>query len=122
MCKRSDPSCVPTAQNTYVMQIYQHKIGNGFMHARYEPYVLLFQREAPFAMHAISSKPIWIHGRKDKESMIYVTSINWKAYDSKYHGYLDDELFVNFGIEDSRTASIDVTAGALLMDNLMMCS
>jgi len=121
MCKRSDPDCKRLDSNTYVIQIYQHKIGNGFMHARYEPYVMMFQQVPPFAMHAISAKPIWIHGRKDKESMIYVTSINWKPHDSKYHGFLDDELFINFGIEDSRTAGIDVTAEALLVDNLMEC-
>ena len=31
-----------------------------------------------------------------------------------YHGYLDDVIMVGFGIEDRRTAGIDVTAEDLL--------
>lgn len=46
--------------------------------------------------------------------MMYVTSMNWKTHGQTYHGYLDDVLFLNFGIEDAKTGSIDVIAADLL--------
>ena len=39
----------------------------------------------------------------------------------KYHGYLDDVLYIAFGIEDERTGGIDVRARDLL-GNLGLCS
>ncbi|KAF2200395.1 hypothetical protein GQ43DRAFT_441631 [Delitschia confertaspora ATCC 74209] len=135
LCKRSDPLCTPTDENTFIMQIFQHKRVYNF-HPVYEPYVMLFQRTAPFAVHAISTKPIWIHGRglmaedadatkwrSDEEDLIkmhsemfYVTSMSWKKHGLRYHGHIDDPLFLAFGIEDVRSAAIDVLAGDLLLD------
>ncbi|KAK6365117.1 hypothetical protein LTS17_011595 [Exophiala oligosperma] len=138
LCKRSDVGCEPNDENTYIMAIIQHKSYYSF-HSVYEPYVLLFKRTAPFELHALSSKPIWIHGRGkpgekrpkgpefesldswNQTEMFYVTSMSWKAQGQKYHGYSDDVVFINFGIEDSKTASIDVVAGDLLKD-IGVCS
>ena len=136
LCKRLDPSCEVNDTNTFILTIFQHKSYYSF-HGVYEPYVMLFQRTAPFAIHAISQKPIWIHGRgkakvpdslveEERQSwnqteMFYVTSTSWKKQGQKYHGYIDDELFIAFGIEDSSTAGIDIVAGDLLMD-LGLCS
>ncbi|KAL2422068.1 hypothetical protein ABEF95_007723 [Exophiala dermatitidis] len=134
LCERSDPGCEPNDANTYILTIFQHKSFYSY-HSVYEPYVMLFKRTAPFEVHAISSKPIWIHGRGkageaerpegaefqqlaewNQTEMVYVTSISWKAHGQKYHGYRDDVLFLNFGIEDKRTGGIDIIAGDLLKD------
>ncbi|KAK2799409.1 hypothetical protein FQN51_006896 [Onygenales sp. PD_10] len=134
LCARSDPTCTPTDANTFIMTIFQHKSFYAF-HSVYDPYVMLFAQSAPFAIHAISSKPIWIHGRGkpgqgrkpenlaaeagagwDQTEMVYVTSLGWRDRGRKYHGYSDDVLFVGFGVEDSTTAGIDVVAGELLVD------
>lgn len=136
LCKRKDPGCVPDATNTFVFTIFQHKSYHDW-HGIYEPYVMLFQQSAPFAMRAVSQRPLWIHGRapltKDTHSllyegdpykpipgghteMFYVTSISWKTHGQKYHGYLDDPLFLGFGIEDTRAGMIDVLAEDLFQD------
>lgn len=134
LCKRSDLGCEPDDSNTYLMTIFQHKSFYQF-HSVYEPYVMLFKRTSPFEIHAMSSRPIWIHGRAkageakrpagpefddlggwNQSEMVYVTSISWKAHGQKYHGYADDVMFINFGIEDAKTAGIDVVAGDLLQD------
>jgi len=47
--------------------------------------------------------------------------MSWKGKEQKYHGYLDDALFLAFGIEDSRSGGIDVTAGELLK-GMGLCS
>lgn len=62
LCKRTDSLCVPSDGNTFVMTIIQHKSYDDY-HGIYEPYLTLFQRNAPFAIHAISQRPLWIHGR-----------------------------------------------------------
>lgn len=132
LCNRSDPACTPNDGNTFLFTMVQHKAFEK-LHSVYEPYVMVFKREAPFAIQAISSKPIWIHGRGlpgqglkpeflsptdfrswDQTEMFYITSMSWKVQGMRYHGYLDDVLFVGFGIEDRDTGGIDVLAGDLL--------
>jgi hypothetical protein len=53
--------------------------------------------------------------------MLYMTSISWKSHGQKYHGYIDDTLFLAFGREDSAAGGIDVTARDLLAE-LGMCA
>jgi hypothetical protein len=139
LCKRSDSSCLATDLNTFIITIFQHKSFYKF-HSVYEPYVMVFKQTAPFEIYGISKKPIWIHGRgkqgtgekprsltvEESKSwnhteMFYLTSLSWKTQGQKYHGYIDDVLFICFGIEDSQSAGIDVLAGDLLMD-LGLCS
>jgi hypothetical protein len=135
LCKREDARCVPTDANTFIMAIIHHKTFYEF-HAVYEPYLIMFQRTAPFALHAISQRPFWIHGRTNltaasdsshyrmnpqdipagHSEMFYITSISWQSHGQKYHGYIDDPLFLVFGVEDARSGAIDVTAGDLLQD------
>ena len=143
MCKRKDNGCVPNVDNTFIFTIFQQKHFYD-LHAVYEPYLMVYQQRPPFAVHAISKRPIWIHGRgrytpprevyEEGESeynrdiaakrddslaqteMFYVTSISWKSQGMKYHGFLDDRLFVAFGIEDESAAAIEVLAGDLLSD------
>lgn len=128
LCRRSDPSCEQTDSNTFIFHIFQHKKFYGF-HSTYEPYAMLFRQTEPFEVYAISEKPIWIHGRSKKapdgaeanwSEMFYVTSMSWKKQGQKYHGYLDDVLFVAFGIEDNGTGAIDTLADDLLK-NLGLC-
>lgn len=139
LCKRSEAGCEPNDDNTFILSIFQHKSFYAF-HSVYEPYAMLFRRSAPFEIHAISSKPIWINGRGkpgqgkkpdvlahreertgekvvwDQTEMLYVTSLTWKSHELKYHGHGDDVLFIGFGIEDSATGGIDVLAAELLQD------
>lgn len=143
LCNRSDSSCRPNDSNTFIFTIFQHKSYYNY-HGVYEPYIMLFKQTEPFELYAISTKPMWIHGRdrfkgrprpgsvvvteldaekeqRSQTEMFYVTSMSWKRHGQKYHGYSDDVLFIAFGIEDSRTAGIDVVVGDLLLD-LGLCS
>ena len=141
LCKRSDVTCEPNDTNTFIMAIFQHKNFWHF-HSVYEPYVVLFGQSSPFKIHGISQKPFWIHGRwgpdaiegdrtnvhdpakeetgggaqRNELGMLYVTSMNWKAAGQKYHGYVDDVVFLGFGIEDAWSGGIDLAVGDLLMD------
>lgn len=127
LCNRSDPTCVVTEENTYILTMIQYKTFYHF-HSEYEPYVVLFSQKAPgFEVFGVSRKPLWIEGRKrekgeegrERTDMFYVTSVNWRDYHGDdgqgagYHGYLDDVLIIGFGIEDKESGGIDVLAGEL---------
>ncbi|KAK3939330.1 acyltransferase family-domain-containing protein [Diplogelasinospora grovesii] len=124
LCRRADKSCQENDGNTFIFTIFQHKTYYDF-HSEYEPYVMMFRQRAPFEIYGISRKPIWIHGRQRSEGrrtdMFYVVSMSWKTRGQKYHGYLDDVLFLSFGIEDKESGGIDVLASDLLM-GLGLCS
>ncbi|KAJ5128184.1 hypothetical protein N7448_008963 [Penicillium atrosanguineum] len=135
LCALSDQSCQPDTTNTFVLFIIQQKTLRG-LHPVYEPYAVLTRRSMPYEIYAVSSKPIWIFGRKiaakksdvpsstlfsDDSEMLYVTTISWKSQGQKYHGYIDDTLFLAFGREDSAAGGIDVTARDLLAE-LGMCA
>ncbi len=136
LCKREDPGCIQSEHNTFNMHIFHIK-SNYEGHRVYEPYAVLFKQTAPFAVHAISQQPLWISGREmlttesgsiqykgkteseipeGHTESIYLTSMSWKSHGQRYHGHLDDVLFLGFGIEDSRAGAIDVLAGDILQD------
>lgn len=135
LCKR-DAGCFPDESNTFALHIFHYKNYYGY-HAVYEPYVMLIRQTAPFALHAISQRPLWISGRSrltgdslsaefrgrpadeipdGHSEMFYVTSVSWKGHAQRYHGYLDDVVFLAFGIEDTHSGVIDVKVADLLQD------
>jgi hypothetical protein len=129
LCKRADLACTADNSNTFVLTIFQvKKCYEG--HCVYEPYVMLFQQQPPFAIYGISTKPFWIRGRGrpgewktpeehkslDQTQMLYVTSVSWKKAGLGYHGFVDDVLFILFGIEDNDAGGVDLIAGDLLVD------
>ncbi|QIW97684.1 hypothetical protein AMS68_003202 [Peltaster fructicola] len=133
MCKRSDPICVETDDNTFILHIMQHKQFYDW-HGIYEPYPVLFRRRTPFELYAVAQKPLWYHGRDELNNktnwrnfqersvpeghtqMFYTTSISWKNVKQTYHGYVDDVLFIGFGVEDTQAGAIDVLASDILQD------
>jgi hypothetical protein len=110
--------------------------------------VVLFRAVEPFGIYGVSSKPLWVSGRRAPQSassesssseqqngqggydtiraarlqseMMYVTSISWKTHGQRYHGFVDDVLFLGFGIEDAATGLIDIRAGDLV-DGIELC-
>lgn len=139
LCKRKDPFCRTTEGNTHLMHIF-NLASNYDNHLIYEPYLLLFEQDAPFALKAISQRPFWIHGRDvlssnsstfqyfGKEATIpeghterfSVTGLSWKTHAQRYHGFLDDPILLGLGIEDAQAAGMDVLADDLLQD-LALC-
>lgn len=121
LCRRADgPACARRADNTVLLALFHHKSFHGLV-GQYEPYVVLFDDAAPFALRALGTRPLWLAGRRrypddarHPTDMLFVTSIAWRAPEQTYHGFLDDVLFVAFGVEDERSAALDVRAEDLL--------
>ncbi|KAF2762326.1 hypothetical protein EJ05DRAFT_434542 [Pseudovirgaria hyperparasitica] len=135
LCDRADPKCSPDTENTFIMTIWQWKSYHSF-HGAYEPYLALFKRMAPFELYGLTTKPFWMRGRGgfgegrlpdpnandqikaewNQTEMLYVTSMAWKEPGLRYHGFLDDIIWIGFGIEDNYTAAMDVKARDLFPD------
>lgn len=124
MCKRADKGCKADESNTFIFTIIQQKRWYS-LHGEYEPYAMVFRERTPFEVFAISKKPLWISGRQLRDDnttdMLYVAGMNWKKRGLNYHGFLDDELFLTFGIDDMRSGGIDILASDLL-GGLGLCS
>lgn len=124
LCRRADAGCARRPGNTVLLSLFHHKSFHR-MQGQYEPYAVVFDDAAPFALRGFSAKPLWLAGRRrrgdddDPEQrpptdMLFVTSIAWRDPAQTYHGFLDDVLFVAFGVDDERSAAIDVRAEDLL--------
>lgn len=130
LCRRSDPSCTPDVDNTFLFALFQHKTlslfgGQHQQHVTHDPYVVVFRQRAPFALVGVGTRPFWISGRRTFPSSgatedLAASSISWKGKGQRYHGYEDDVVFLTFTIEGGTAGGIDVRAGELLV-NLGLC-
>lgn len=126
LCRREDSNCIPNENNTFIMHIF-NVISFEDEHTYYRPYTVLLRQSPPFAIHAISQRPVWIHGqtmleddegRSVQAESTYFASMNWMSHTQKYHGYVDDLLFLGFGFNGSKAhpGAMDLPAGDLLQD------
>ncbi|EME40761.1 hypothetical protein DOTSEDRAFT_74344, partial [Dothistroma septosporum NZE10] len=134
LCKRHFPGCEPTDDNTFILVLFQVK--TFYYHGVYEPYVMLFRQRAPFEIYGITQNPLWYYGRgrpggnwltgtledrpHDQSEMVFTTSMAYMGKGMGYHGYLDDRIMINFGIEDQKSGGIDVLAEDLIK-SLKLC-
>ncbi|KAL1872003.1 hypothetical protein VTK73DRAFT_1747 [Phialemonium thermophilum] len=124
MCRRkSDPHCSVRDDNTFLFTVFHVKRVVGWR-VRYEPYALVFRRDLPFRVHAASRLPLWLRGRAHREGvdgdMLYMVSMSWRDRTQRYHGFLDDVLFLSFGVDDKAAAGMDVRAEDVLA-GLALC-
>ncbi|KAK4618114.1 hypothetical protein CLAFUR4_12174 [Fulvia fulva] len=134
LCRRLDPGCEPSDDNTFILTLFQVK--TFYYHGVYEPYVMLFRQRAPFEIYGITQKPLWYYGRgrpggdwttgtlesrpHDQSEMVFTTSVSFMGRGRGYHGYLDDKVMISFGIEDQKSGGIDVVAEDLVK-SLELC-
>lgn len=116
LCNRGE--CEPNIHNTVNFGIIQPKYIKPLNW--YEPRVVTWNITQPFEWRSIS-KRLTYHGTKTRE---YIYTMHMGYYFNraappvnKAHGYLDDEIWLGFGIADSKGAFIDVDARELMRDH-----
>ena len=139
LCNRSDPSCQVTTDSTAFFAAVHRKVLNHILlPLRYERYFVLWSATAPFGMLAMSRHPLlfanetvsgfdaW-QNRNDGDSeskerwaaFTYTVSLAWAArpdveVEDLGTGYLDDEVVVSVGVDDSGAVFGRSTARDLL--------
>lgn len=114
--------CEPDEQNTVMLGIVQR------LHDRpsspftwYDRRIAVYSAAAPYNMLSVS-KRFTYHGEVDGKyiwtgSMVYFT--NGTQFPPRNHGYLDDDIWLSFGIEDLAAGWIDIKASDLIADHYL---
>ncbi|KAF2102939.1 hypothetical protein NA57DRAFT_52481 [Rhizodiscina lignyota] len=116
LCNRGE--CEPNIHNTVNFGIIQPKYVKPLNW--YEPRIATWNITRPFEWRSIS-KRLTYHGTKSRE---YVYTMHMSYFfnttsppENRAHGFLDDEIWLGFGVADSRGAFMDVDARELMADH-----
>lgn len=119
LCNRGE--CKPSANNTVMVGMVQRRYdrpGNPF--TWYDRHIAVYEAVAPYKMMSVS-KSLAYYGEGNKYiwtgSMVYVHKKDIKYARDRSHGYLDDEIWLSFGIGDSRPGWLDIEARELIADH-----
>ncbi|KAF4457209.1 hypothetical protein F53441_773 [Fusarium austroafricanum] len=120
LCNRG--ACEPDEQNTIMMGMVQHRLDPPFApFSWYDRRIAVYEATAPYRMISVSKKFTY-HGEADGTyswtgSMSYYT--NQTEFPPTNHGFLDDEIWLGFGIKDSAAGWMDIRARDLIADHYM---
>ncbi|KAF4495038.1 hypothetical protein FAGAP_8864 [Fusarium agapanthi] len=120
ICNRG--TCEPDEQNTVLMGIVQRRQDfPGASSTWYDRRIAVYESAAPYRMISVGKK-LTYHGESDLSyswtgSMSYYT--NQTEFPPSNHGYLDDEVWLGFGVKDAAAGWLDVRAKDLIADHYM---
>ena len=123
LCNRAD-DCKPTKHNTILLGMVQRRLDPpGYPYTFYHHHLVAYESVAPYKMVSVSKK-LTYHGVEDGKytwtgNMVYYFNHTAKPHD-RSHGFLDDDIWLGFGIGDKAPGWLDVTARDLVMD-LYLC-
>lgn len=118
MCKRGE--CEPDQHNTILLGIVQKRRLSPYLW--YDGRIVTWNATAPFEFRSISKRVMW-KGIQERQynwncGLIY----HWNSTtvpENRSHGFLDDEMWVTYGVTDHLAGWIDVLPDDLLKDHTM---
>ncbi|KAF2101006.1 hypothetical protein NA57DRAFT_74599 [Rhizodiscina lignyota] len=118
MCNRGE--CQPDIHNTVLMGLVQKRRSDPVLH--YDKKIVTWNASSPFEFRSIS-KLIKFTGTEDwgytwTGSMVYYWNTT-EIPENRSHGFLDDEVWLSFGIADRESGWIDVQAKDLVEDHVL---
>lgn len=119
LCKRGE--CEPSVNNTVMLGMVQRRYDRpGSPFTWYDRHIVVYNMASPYNMMSVS-KSLAYYGEGTKYhwtgSMVYYRNENDddEGYAiNRSHGYLDDEIWLSFGIGDSAPGWLDVEARELI--------
>ncbi|KAF5237996.1 hypothetical protein FAUST_5802 [Fusarium austroamericanum] len=120
LCNRG--TCEPSEQNTVMVGIVQRRQDPPMSpFTWYDRRVAVYESAPPYRMISVSKK-LTYHGESDGRyvwtgSMVYYT--NQTRFPPSNHGFLDDEVWLSFGIKDAAAGWLDVRARDLVADHYL---
>ena len=119
LCDRGE--CKPSENNTVLLGMVQRRYDPPSMPSTwYERRIAVYSAAPPYNMMSVS-KILSYHGERDDRyiwtgSMVYFANSTEVPY-NRNHGYLDDEIWLSFGIADKAPGWMDVDAKELIKDH-----
>ncbi|RMJ17185.1 hypothetical protein BHE90_002466 [Fusarium euwallaceae] len=116
LCKRGE--CEPHEHNTVMIGMVQMRYDPPeFTNTWYDHRIIVYSAVAPYTMLSVSKK-LTYHGETNSKyiwtgSMVY----HGNQPEQRSHGFLDDEVWLSFGIGDSAPGWLDVPAKELVSDH-----
>ncbi|KAM0543460.1 hypothetical protein ACHAPJ_012324 [Fusarium lateritium] len=116
LCKRGE--CEPAPNNTVIMGMVQMRYDPPqYTNTWYDHRIVVYSPIAPFNMMSVSKK-LTYHGETNSK-YIWTGSMVYHGDQPKQrsHGFLDDEIWLSFGIGDSSPGWLDIKAEELVLDH-----
>jgi hypothetical protein len=116
LCNRG--ACEPMENNTIIMGMVQMRYDPPqYTNTWYDHRIVVYSPVAPFHMMSISKK-LTYHGETNSK-YIWTGSMVYHGDQPKQrsHGFLDDEIWLSFGIGDSSPGWLDIKAEELVLDH-----
>ncbi|KAL9561381.1 hypothetical protein ACKAV7_014736 [Fusarium commune] len=119
-CNRG--TCEPDEQNTVMLGMVQRRHDPpAAPFTWYDRRIAVYEAASPYRMVSVSKK-LTYHGETDGKyiwtgSMVYYT--NQIEFPPSNHGFLDDEVWLGFGIKDAAAGWLDIRARDLVTDHYL---
>ncbi|KAJ4251490.1 hypothetical protein NW762_011477 [Fusarium torreyae] len=120
LCNRG--TCEPNEQNTIMLGMVQRRSDPpAAPFTWYDRRIAVYEAAPPYRMVSVSKK-LTYHGEMDGRyiwtgSMSYYT--NQTEFPPSNHGFLDDEVWLGFGIKDAAAGWLDIRARDLVADHYL---
>ncbi|KAF5656755.1 hypothetical protein FHETE_10804 [Fusarium heterosporum] len=120
LCNRG--TCEPDEENTVMVGMVQRRLDPPLSPVTwYDRRIAVYEATAPYRMISVSKK-LTYHGESDGRyvwtgSMSYYT--NQTVFPPSNHGFLNDEVWLGFGIKDSAAGWLDIRARDLVADHYL---
>ncbi|EMT73007.1 hypothetical protein FOC4_g10001852 [Fusarium odoratissimum] len=120
LCHRG--SCEPDRQNTVMLGMVQRRQDPpAAPFTWYDRRIAVYESSPPYSMLSVSKK-LTYHGETDSRyiwtgSMSYYT--NHTEFPPPNHGFLDDEIWLGFGVNDAAAGWLDIRASELVADHYL---
>ncbi|KAJ3520936.1 hypothetical protein NM208_g13513 [Fusarium decemcellulare] len=121
LCDRG--KCEPHDGNTVMLgMVHRRYDTTSYPWSWYDRRMVVYAAISPYKMMSVSKKLIY-HGEADGRyiwtgSMVYFKNHTGILY-NRSHGFLDDEVWLSFGINDEATGWLDVEARDLIKDHYL---
>ena len=122
LCNRGE--CRPTPENTVMIGMVQRRVNksDGYPYTWYDHRIAVYEAAWPYRMMS-ASRMLTYHGEVHGDytwtgSMTYHVDSDQLPRD-RSHGFLDDEIWLGFGIKDRNAGWLDVRASDLVQEHFM---
>jgi hypothetical protein len=119
LCNRG--ACERSTRNTVALGMVQRRYDRpAAPYTWYDRRIAVYEAEPPYRMLSVSKK-LTYHGETDG-TYIWTGSMTYRSgtrFPPSNHGFLDDEIWLGFGVGDAAAGWLDISASELVVDHYL---